>query len=149
MCVVTPAEVSGIAQAFPSFANVTPGLSSQEEKGTLPPNAGAVLGKDGNASYVDTVSISELSRQAITANVKKEDAAVAAEKKAAEANVLNNDAKPDRAAAKVQFVYDLKGELSIRYMDTANRLIYQVPSELMLHLKEAVSKSDSSVDTKA
>jgi hypothetical protein len=34
-------------------------------------------------------------------------------------------------------------------MDTASRLIYQVPSELMLRLQEAVLKSDSSVDTNA
>ncbi|MBV5338993.1 MAG: hypothetical protein J0665_05455, partial [Deltaproteobacteria bacterium] len=51
--------------------------------------------------------------------------------------------------AKVQFVYNPEGNLSIRYMDTASRLIYQVPSELMLRLQEAVLKSDSSVDTNA
>jgi hypothetical protein len=66
-----------------------------------------------------------------------------------EANRVNVSEKSGRAPAKVQFVYDLKGELSVRYMDTASRLIYQVPSELMLQLRDAASKSDSPVDTKA
>ena len=51
--------------------------------------------------------------------------------------------------SKVQFVYDLKGDVKVQYLDTADRVIYQVPSELMLHLKEAALKADSAVDTKA
>jgi hypothetical protein len=50
---------------------------------------------------------------------------------------------------KVQFAYDMKGELSVKYMDASNNLIYQSPSELMIRMKaEAASKLDSAVDMK-
>jgi F0F1-type ATP synthase membrane subunit b/b' len=100
---------------------------------------------------VDRVSISFQSRQAIK-DAKKEETAIEEserEKAIKEAASRTNSGKSDGAAAKVQFVYDLNGELSIRYLDTADRLVYQSPSELMLQMKEAASKSDSSVDTEA
>lgn len=146
---MAPAEVSGVAQTLLLISNAK-SHSSPQEKGISSP--GADSSKDGTSPPVDTVSISFNSRQAMT-DVKKEEALIEEAKKQKvqneKANSVNDSEKSDRAAAKVQFVYDLKGELSVRYMDTANRLIYQVPSELLLQLKEAASKSDSSVDTKA
>ena len=60
-----------------------------------------------------------------------------------------NKEKSAGAMTQVQFAYDMKGDLSIRYVDSADRLIYQVPSELMMRIKEAASKLDSSVNTNA
>ncbi len=144
MCVVTPADVSGIAQTLTPLSAAKSGpSSSQDDKGAASgTDAGASLNKDSGSSTVDTVSISDKSRQAITEVLKEE-----AKKK--EADNSNSNEQSNESAAKVQFVYDLKGELSVRYMDSANRLIYQVPSELMQKLRETVLRSDVSVDTKA
>lgn len=146
---MAPAEVSGVAQTLSLFVNAK-SQSSPQEKGTSPP--GADVTKDDTPTLVDTVSISSQSRQVMT-DVKRDEALVEEAKKEKvkkeKVNIVNDSEKTDRAAARVQFVYDLKGELRVRYMDTANRLVYQVPSELMLQLKEAASKSNSSVDTKA
>jgi hypothetical protein len=139
---VTQAMVSDIARTLTLLSNTKSALSPQEEKGVGTPSAGAVSAKDSKPIPVDTISISSQSRQS-TPDVKKEEA------KKEETNRVNSGFKSDGARSKVQFVYDLKGNLSIRFMDTANRLIYQVPSELMLRLKEEASKSGSSVDTKA
>jgi hypothetical protein len=139
---VTPAMVSGIAQALTFLSDVKPGSSPESEKGAVPQNAVAVAAKDSEPANVDTVSISDQSRQAI-ADAKKEEA------KREKPDQGSNGENSGGTVAKVQFVYNPEGNLSIRYMDTASRLIYQVPSELMLRLQEAVLKSDSSVDTNA
>lgn len=143
MCVVASAEVSGIAQSLTPVSTGKPGsLPSQEEKVASSAATAVVSAREGNSSAVDTVSISDMSRQAIT-DVKKEDV------KKEEKNAASNVNQPGKAAAKVEFVYDPKGELSVRFMDTANRVIYQVPSELMMKLEEVAYKPDSSVNTKA
>lgn len=96
---------------------------------------------------VDTVSLSSQSRHASSGG---QDLQSTSEKeKKAETKSVTNDRAPDYGFTAVQFVYDPKGELSIRYMDSASRVIYQTPSELMLRLKEAIAKFDSSVDTVA
>ena len=145
------AVVSSVAQTLSLFSHAKSQAPPRNEKGASSPGAGVDATKDGMSVFVDRVSISSQSRQAIT-DVKIEETAIEESKREKvikeDASRANNE-KSDRAAAKVQFVYDLNGELSIRYMDTADRLVYQSPSELMQQMKEAASKSDSSVDTKA
>lgn len=147
---MTPATVSGLAQSLPLFSGTKPDSSPQGDRSGTQGTQGQAT-KDGIPETVDTVSISELSRQTVTDARKKTVLAVEPEKEKAknEAAQLTGNEKPGRGTANIQFVYDLKGELKVRYMDTANRLIYQVPSELMMRLKEAAAKSDSSVNTKA
>jgi hypothetical protein len=135
--------VSGIAQTFTFLSDAKPGSAPENEKGAVPQNAAPVASKESESGNVDTVSISDQSRQAIIADAKKDEA------KRENPDKGNNDENSGGATAKVQFVYNPEGNLSIRYMDTTSRLIYQVPSELMLRLQEAVLKSHSSVDTKA
>jgi hypothetical protein len=125
-----------IAQSISLNSNAKLNSSPQEENGIGSPNQGGLLAKDSKATPVDTVSISSRSQQTKTASKKEE------------ATIVSSSDKSGRIAAKVDFVYDLKGELITKYLDTANRLVYQIPSELMLRLKEAEAKSDSSVDTK-
>lgn len=140
---MTPATVTGIAQALPPLlSNAKSNPSPKEGSVAAPPNEGADLTKDSKLIPVDTISISSLSRRAI-ADVTKEEA------KKEETKKENSRETSDKGMAKVQFVYNMKGDLSMRYLDTANRLVYQVPSELMLRMKEAAAKSDLSVDTKA
>jgi len=146
---VTPAKVSVIAQTLPLLSSAKSNSSPQEEKtvSSPSPNAGAVLPKESKPASVDTISISRQSRQAMT-DVNKKEVPIEQPKRE-EPKKENGSVKSDRTTDQVQFVYDLNGDLNIRYMDSANRLIYQVPSELMIHLAEALSKSGPSVNTNA
>jgi hypothetical protein len=131
-----------IDQTLPLFSNTQSNPSSQEFKGNGSASSGAVPPKENTPLPVDTVSISTQSLQTIT-DARKE----AAKKKEA-LTVINGGKTDQAAAAKVEVVYDQKGALITKYMDTADRLIYQTPSELTLLLRETVTKPDSSVDTK-
>lgn len=144
--------VAGLTQALPLFSDA---------KSSPPPQVGIAAASKGvpenpanNSSPIsaDTVSISSQSRQAV-ARVKKEELPLEVVKKEKakkeEASVRANDESTEQAFSKVQFVYDQKGELSVRYMDASDRLIYQIPSEIMLYLKETALKAGLSVDMKA
>lgn len=115
---------------------------AQKEKVANSTTVSVALSEVSRPAPTDTISISSPLRQTIN-DVKKEFV------KKEETSKENSREKPNGVTSKVQFAYDMKGDLSVRYMDTSNNLIYQVPSELMLRLKEAELKSDSSVDTKA
>lgn len=148
---MAPAVVLGAAQTLSLFSNAKSYSSSQEDGVTVPPGVGADVPKDRISVSVDTVSLSSQSRQAV-ADVKKEETAIKAaerEKAAKEESTIVTSERSNEAAAKVEFVYDLNGELSVKYMDTSGRLVYQLPSELQLQMKEAASKADTTVDTKA
>jgi len=149
---VTPAMVPGIDQKHPLLSTRTPDVSPSAARAMAAPNAGTVLNKEATHIQVDTISISDQSRQAGVVVKNEGTLSLEAQREKAkkeEASKANTLGKSDGVMSKVQFVYDQKGTLSVRYMDSANRLIYQVPSELMLRLKEAASQSDSSVNTKA
>lgn len=139
--------VSDISRTLPQFAAIGSNQPPQESPSVNP----AAPPRDNAPTLVDTVNISDQSRQAggsIKAEQAQSDESKKQSVKREETNKAFNSAKSAGSTAKVQFVYNQKGDLSIRYMDNANRLIYQVPSELMLRLKEAAAKSASSVDTK-
>ena len=131
---------SNASQPFSALPTVAPDSFTSNEKGLASSATSISSTKDTAPTSVDTVSISSLSQQKAT-DAKKE------EIKKEASNYISD--KPDATVAKVQFVYNPKGEISIRYMDTASRIIYQTPSELMLSLKDALTKSDTSVDTNA
>lgn len=141
------ANVSSMSLTLPLFPLGKPTPSPQEEKGAVA-NAAAAPAKESTPAPVttDTVSISIQTRQTII-NADKEQARKEDVKKEA---VIKTDSgeKSDKAIAKVDFVYDTKGDLIVKYMDSSNRLIYQAPSELMISLREAALKAES-VDTKA
>lgn len=139
---MTTTIVPDLVQTLPLLLTATSNSAQREDKGVSSPDPGTVSTKAGKPNPVDTVSISYQSQQSIT-DVKK------VEGKKEEINKVIYSEKSDRTFSRVQFVYNPKGDLSIRYMDTASRLIYQTPSELMLRLEEAATKSNSSVDTNA
>lgn len=149
---MTSTTVAGLNLALPLFSDA---------KSSPPPQVGVAAASQGvleipaNISSpfsADTVSISSQSRQAV-AGVKKEELPLEVVKKEKakkeEASIRANGESTEQALSKVQFVYDQKGELSVRYMDASERLIYQIPSEIMLYLREAALKTGSSVDMKA
>lgn len=141
--IVTPVTVSGITQTLQPFPSEKQSMSTQGDLSTSTQSStGSFSSINSNIPLtLDTVTLSDRPLESVRSpnkeEVKKDEAARTA-----------NSEKTDRAMSKVQFVYSPKGDLSIRYLDTADRLIYQVPSELMLRFAEALSKSDSSVDTK-
>lgn len=143
---MTPDMALSIDSALPLFSNTKSPSPPQDDKSNVSPIAGPDSPKEKQPLVVDTVSISSQSRQAIT-DIKKEKT-LFEEAKKVDANVVNSY-KADKETAKVEFVYDLKGDLVTKYLDSASRLIYQTPSELMLRLKSADSNSNSSVSTKA
>jgi hypothetical protein len=144
---VTPATVTSVAQTLPLLSNAKSNSSPEGQTENASPNSGAVLNKDSALALVDTVSISPQSRQAIT-DVKKEETKKEQAKNEEPKRAIRSE-KSDEAIAKVQFVYNMKGDLAMRYLDASSRVVYQVPSEFMQRLQETVLKSDSSVDTKA
>ena len=130
-----------IDRSLPLLSNATSNPSNTEDKSLNASNSAVVLVKDSTSTAVDSVSISIQLQQALSDVNKK---AVKKE----EGSILNNSGTSDRTAAKVEFVYDQNGDVITKFMDTANRLVYQTPSELMLHLKETTAQSSSSVNTK-
>jgi len=139
---VTPDVVLNIEPSLPLLSAARTGAAPQEEKGAPSSNVATASTKENNPIAVDTISISLQSRQAVT-DLEKEKA------KSEISSVIAKGKPSDQAAAKVEFVYDLNGEVITKYLDSSNRLVYQTPSELMLRLKESTRKTDLSVDTKA
>ncbi|MDD2900614.1 MAG: hypothetical protein PHI31_18130 [Desulfuromonadaceae bacterium] len=138
---MTISIVSNASQPLsPLTTTATDSSATVNDKGPVSIVSSSFLAQDTRPFPVDTVSISSQSQQKAI-NLEKEDVQK-------EINQNTSD-KSGGAVAKVQFVYNPKGELSLRYMDTASRLIYQTPSELMQRLKEALTKSGTSVDTNA
>ena len=137
--------VSIVPDSFQTLSVLTmaaPDSFPRDNKGRTDTGTGPVSAKDSKLLSVDTVNISYRSPRT-AAEVNKE------EVKTEDTSTANSSANTDRSIAKVQFVYNPKGNLSIRYMDTSSRLIYQTPSELMLQMQETAPKSDAAVDTRA
>ena len=143
---MTSAAVSDISQASSILSDVKSAQPLQADGGVVSRSDVAGVSAGGLANSFDTVSISSQSRRAVFGEMEKGVTPEAAQKEKAkkEANVLKSESS-GQAPAKVEFVYDQKGELIVKYMDASDRLVYQVPSELMLFQKEMATKS-SSVD---
>ena len=148
---MAPAVVSSIAQSTPQLSTVKssspPTPVAKEESKSSSLNISAGVTKDNNQAPVDTIKISSQALQSST-DFKKDEAKKNEAKKEV-ARDANKNVSPERTTSKVLFVYDQKGELITKYMNSGGDLIYQVPSALMLFTKEADSKSKLSVDTKA
>lgn len=138
---MTISITSNASQPLSPFTTTAPdSFATVNDNGSVSIASSSFSAQDTGTVPVDTVNISSQSQQKAI-NLEKEDVQK-------EINQNFSD-KSGGAVAKVQFVYNPKGELSLRYMDTANRLIYQTPSELMQKLTEALTKPDTSVDTNA
>lgn len=131
-----------IDRSLPLPSNSMLNQSSPEEKSLNTSNVAVKAAKEIISTAVDSVSISSQLKQVLI-DVNRE--AVKKE----ESTDLKNSKASDRSTANVEFVYDQNGDLITKFMDSANRLVYQTPSELMLRLKETTEQSASSVNTKA
>ena len=131
---MTPDMAAALIPAFSQAQSISPRRTGT---GAASPQIDSVPIKESSLNSGDTIELS--SRRQLPNPLEQKG------KNTAD----NNRAISQRSAANVEFVYDLNGDLITRYLDSSRRLIYQTPSELMLRAQEAVSKSDSSVDTKA
>ncbi len=144
---MTSTSVSDITQPSSFLSDSKSNVPIHSDAGTLFKGSGANEISGGMPASVDTVSISSRSRQ-VAGDVTKEIPAEVAKKekvKKEETTVRLKVESAERALSKVEFVYNQRGELIVKYLDASDRLIYQVPSELMLFQRESASKV-SSVD---
>ena len=135
----------------PPAPTQTAAASPQSQSTSVPPNAegfkvgspdvAAVTTVDKSAS-VDTVEISSQALQAAS-DVKKGELQKAEVKKDAVV-VANKDLQLKAATAGVQFIYNENGDLITKYLDVSGNLVYQVPSKLMLLLRDL---NESSLNT--
>jgi hypothetical protein len=130
-----------VAQTIALSPNSIPNSSPREEKKADSPSSDLTMAKEIK-SPVDSVSLSpELQKATVEAQQKAEEIK--------RATIVAGSSIQGKTAAKVEVVYDQKGELITKYMDSANRLVYQTPSELMLRMKESAPKPELSVNMKA
>jgi hypothetical protein len=54
----------------------------------------------------------------------------------------------NRGSDSVLFEYNFKGDLRVKFMDSFNNLIYQMPSEQYTRMSDILERPRSSVDTK-
>ena len=149
-----PAMVSDIAQKASRFSAAPSHSPQQEDKlagsGSAAATASATKYTPPKENVIDTVNLSGKSLQASSSITKTQiEDTKKLEQKKETLKKVEGTTNMGSTSSRVQFVYDQKGTLMVRYMDSADRLIYQVPSELMMRLKEMDFKTGSSVDTKA
>lgn len=141
---MTSAAVSDISQTSSFLSDVKSGLPLQADGGAGSGSVAAGASVGNLVNSFDTVSISSRSRRAVVGEMEKGVTPEAAQKekvKKEEANIRLKSESSGQAPAKVEFVYNQRGELIVKYMDASDRLVYQVPSELMLLQKETAAKS--------
>lgn len=148
---MTPTVVAGVAQTLSLFSDTKSNPLLQRDKETVSQSAVLNLSTHNAPISTDTVDISAQSRVAVAGNVKDglPPEVVKKENTKKEEATVPGGKKPEAALSRIQFVYDMKGELRVKYMDTSDRLIYQIPSEILLSLKEAEMKAAPAVDMKA
>lgn len=144
MNTVTVSATTPSSQIFSS----TSGLPSASG-GAVSGNGGSVQSVAASRmAVVDSVDISGRSRLAAEARegvVAYTDDVVVRN----DAEIVRAPEEPAAAAAKVEFDYDNSGEKVMKFMDNSDRLVYQLPSELTLQLRESTDKADHIVNTMA
>ncbi|HEX9078564.1 MAG TPA: hypothetical protein VF795_03175 [Desulfuromonadaceae bacterium] len=94
--------------------------------------------QDTSLSAMDTVTITNKSQgPAPAANKDKPN---------------SENSKQDQSARTMKdvlFAYNFKGKLRIRFMDSANRLIYQIPPVMVARTQDLMQRSDLAVDMRA
>jgi hypothetical protein len=83
----------------------------------------------------DTVSITNKSQETVP---------VAGKDKAGKEKI--NQEKPAREMKDVLFSYNFRGKLRIRFMDSTNRLIYQIPSVMVARTQDLMQRSSLAVN---
>ena len=146
---MTLTVVPDITQSASFYSDARSNLTLQADKNAIPGGIAVNSPADSPAALFDTVSISSQSRLAVAGEIKKELAPEVTKKEKArkdEANARLSGGGFERVLSKVQFVYNQRGELIVKYMDASDRLVYQIPSELVMLQKESALKGGTSLD---
>ena len=59
------------------------------------------------------------------------------------------DDKPERTMNSIQFTYNNRGNLRIRFTDSSGKLVYQIPPLFYTMISDLMARPDSSVNTEA
>jgi hypothetical protein len=71
------------------------------------------------------------------------------EKKDTQNDEKKQEKQPARSMNDVLFAYNFRGDLRIRFMDSVNKLVYQIPPVLVARMSDLMANPESSVNTKA
>ena len=127
--VATNSILSAVTSSFQSLAPVSSGLLARTA--SLPGDSSRPELPESGVRAVETVSLPDgrkLSNLAVVDNSKQVDS--------------------NRGSDSVLFEYNFKGDLRVKFMDSFNNLIYQMPSEQYTRMSDILERSRSSVDTK-
>jgi len=122
-----------------------PDPPKEEKPNVSPLDVAASVAKGGKPVSADTVNISSEAIKVAT-DIKKDEPKKTDPKKDAVVG-LNKNEQTEKATAGIQFVYNQDGDLITKYLDLSGNIVYQVPSKLMLLMKE-LSPNSLSLDTK-
>ena len=136
---MTPGGITLHVDLMPSQLSVAGSASNGQGSDTSAPatnNRSAT--QEALSSPVDTVTI---------ANKSQGTAPGASKDKSGSDS--NKQEQPARTMRDVLFAYNFKGKLRIRFMDSANRLIYQIPPVMVARTQDLMQRADLAVDMRA
>lgn len=126
----------GVSTQSPVVAMTTVGSNEDAVNGFRSSNG--ILVQEQKSDTVDTVTITN----------KTLDNKHAAQQEEAKKAGGSQD-KLGRTMDEVLFAYNYKGDLRIKFMDSLNKLVYQVPPVLVSRMSDIMAQPDSAVNTKA
>lgn len=125
-------SVGGALQS-PILAMAATGTKGQEAGNGAKPSSQMPV-KEQNSDSVDTVTLMNKVQDNRHAGQKEE------AQKSGESGRTMND---------ILFAYNYRGDLRIKFMDSVNKLVYQVPPVLVAKMSDLMAQPDSAVNTKA
>jgi hypothetical protein len=95
------------------------------------------------AATISQVAVKDVQKKPVEANV--EISRVVPEKRA---EVVRNDEEPVRVMSHVVEEYTQQGKLVIKFVDSKNNTLYQIPPEMVSKMEDQMYRSSKSTDTK-
>ena len=99
--------------------------------------------RTAQAASMDTVELSDKVRGSKQGTPQQDSAVKASARQVKKQDVLSNK------IGDVLFVYNLKGDLRVRFMDSSNKLIYQLPPVMLTKMMDLMQSFGSQVSLKA
>lgn len=129
------ASISG-GVAAPSFQTANTAASSDKHaRGTRATN--------------DQLQPPQMTLQQLTGNPNASDKTSAAATKKSQITENNGNAKqPERTMRHVVQTYNLQGKVRIKFLDSHNNVIYQIPSEMVAKTQDLMTKTQAAANIK-
>lgn len=135
---ITALKIHPLPASNASAAKLTNVTSAVNEQSTVDQagQSGQQSAGSVNASKSNLNSLNPLQKnEALSTDKPSTDALASAQK------------KPVRAMSHVLETYNQQGELLLKFMDSNNNLLYQIPSEMEARMKEQMKQQESSTNT--